>query len=157
MRNGPRKQRPKTVARDAHRGKKRTQYKNLQRHVSARCVRKLREKCKEKQRGLRIQNVNDDALPEDSAQLGAWSVLRKLKRFLAPQLLYTQVDQVCRAQILYRAEGDRRGHQQRRQANRRRSRMNQRADTDSQCGDEPRAASLADCCGSSRRAPRAQV
>jgi nitroimidazol reductase NimA-like FMN-containing flavoprotein (pyridoxamine 5'-phosphate oxidase superfamily) len=61
----------------------------------------------EKERGLRIQNIDDNALPKDAAQFDARGILRKIEKLLAAQFLYAQIDQICRAEILHGAESAR--------------------------------------------------
>jgi len=85
----------------------------LQRDISAGRVHELRKEGEEKERGLRIQDIDDNALPKDAAQFDARGFLRKIERLLAAQFLYAQVDQICGAEVLHHAESGRGGHQQR--------------------------------------------
>lgn len=112
VRNGPGKERPKAVAQEAQEREEDSQEQNLPRNISARGVHKLRKESKEKERGLRVQHVYDNALRKDAAQLDAGRTVRELDRFLTPQLLHAEINQIRRAEILHDSESERRGHQQ---------------------------------------------
>jgi len=82
-RDGSREQRPKTVTNDAHERKERSQKKNLQGDISPGCIHELRKESEEKERRLRIQDIEDNALPKDAAQFDARGFLGKIERLLA--------------------------------------------------------------------------
>src|SRR5258708_23196114 len=98
-RDGSREQLPKTLMTPM--SAKSVPRKKLQGDISPGCIHELRKESEEKESRLRIQDIEDNALPKDAAQFDARGFLGKIERLLAAQFLHAQIDQICRAKILY--------------------------------------------------------
>jgi len=106
------KQCPDAVTEYPHDNEQQTEHDHLQRGMAPADVNKLGKKGQEEQRRLRVQHIDDGALPEYATE--------GLRRPGAPacveiplhELAYAEVDQIGRPQILEHTEGRRGGRQQ---------------------------------------------
>ena len=107
-------------------------------------VDELRQECKEEERRLRIQDVDDDALRERATEVllaSEGEVRLGAAREQGPQPERDEVDRTC---DLDGSECDGRGDDQRGQAERRRRDVDERPHVDSHHRREPRSAPLVD-------------
>src|SRR5579864_2641919 len=138
------KDRPQRVACGAHTGEQNAEREDLCGDVSSRRVDELGEEGEEEERGLWIEDVNHDALREDAGEGGAWGVGRSFEGFVAPQLLYAEVDEIGGAEIFNDAEGGGGRDEKSGEADGGCGGVDESADADAERGNQAGVAALAD-------------
>ena len=109
-------------------------------HRRPRRIHELRQEGEE-DRGLRVQEVDHEAVAEDASQpLGRGAGVGI--RLAGHERADADPDQIGRAQIFHHREGERRGDDQRRQPDRRRGDMHDRAEMDAEHRCQARRAAL---------------
>src|SRR5690606_8995940 len=141
---GAGRQRIAGVAREPQHGEHQAQENDLHGHMAAADVDELRQERQEEQRGLGVEQVDDETVAEQPgiAALAGRQVRRADGSGAGADLLQSQPDQVGRAGVLDDAEGQRRRGQQGRQPQRRGHHVHQGGRVDAQVGHQPGLAAL---------------
>src|SRR5258708_6313209 len=99
---------------------------------------KLRQKGEEEEGGLRIEQVDDEAVPEKAPVRVVSEPCLDVGLLTAKDLFEPEPDQVSRTRILDDAEGEHRGGDQRREPDGSRDDMDERCRMDAEVRDEAR-------------------
>ena len=144
---GAGKQCPGTVTENPHDHEQQTENDHLQRDVTPGYIDELRQECEKKQRGLGIQHIHNDTLPENSTEGFPHTGLLAIAEIPLHEFADTEVNQICGAQKFEHAEGRRGCCQQCRDAERRRGNMKHSAEGHAEGRYDARQPALVDAPG----------